>query len=70
MRELYYVLCPLTTADICSLEAAGLVPLGDKTNEALLRWTGFLVHHRALTYQFSFIAGTEQVTVDEFIQHL
>ena len=67
MSEFYYVLCPLTAADICSLEAAGLVPLGDKTNEVLLRRSGFLVHHGALTYKWGCIAGTKQVTVEEFI---
>lgn len=67
MRELYYVPCPLTKLDLTKLCDAGLWPSGSGTNDGLQRTGGFLIYAGSREYKWCGIAGTKQVTVDEFI---
>ena len=67
MSEIYYVPCRLTKLDLAKLRLAGLYPMGCSTDSMLQGPSGALIHAGSREYKFSFIAGTKQVTVDEFI---
>lgn len=67
MSELYYVPCPLTKLDLAKLRLAGLYPKGGSTDSALQSTSGFLIYVGFHVYQWGCIAGTKQVTVEEFI---
>lgn len=68
MSELYYVPCPLTELDLAKLRLAGLYPVGSGTDAGLHRTDGFLIYVGSREYKWGCIAGTKQVTVEEFIQ--
>lgn len=67
MSELYYVPCPLTELDLAKLRLAGLYPVGCNTDSTLQSAGGFLIYTGSREYKCGCIAGTKQVTVEEFI---